>query len=514
MTDSGNNFFGPRYGPTRVAKSFMPGQAGIAACDAALRDPLLTPELWMRRVTLLRARAVHDLSIGDTKTAFSDLDAAEAAAKDQSFLYQRGLKLGIDLVRAYALRQAGKQGEAETLAIKAWSSRPYERHVIISALTAIGPKGDRATFDTLLQAWARVEPEALSALYLEAYDAGRFDDATSMRDALLPRLEKSKGLYDEQLRDDAKNHYLWEFFWTERAGEKAYALAAAGKAQEAHAELAAAREHLQSLQPPLRKEPFRGTPLPPDAQWLQADQTLKTDGGRSLDRWTSLVDMRLDLADGHGQAVAGRVDASSLSPNGATIEFARAIAAALPKGAKPPVDPEALKKALAERRAAEFPSTLDVLYRSLPDVDGWPVLPQYKPLAQYTWNWRLGISGNGFTADPGKPEDSGGVIRFWGPSSSQMDLEEMALLRAADMARRIHRGVLVLNTAVRLHLRINMDAYGRQTGPAQEDGSEAELQVLFVDPANLPEKYRGTPWRVLNADQVYEALRPAYPSKE
>ncbi len=135
------------------------GVQGIAYCGAALSDLQEFPQFWMRKVSLLRARALHRFTVGDVAGAEADLDAAEASATIPSDpFYERSLKLALAFERAYFLSRTGHQGDAETLAMSTWAERPYSREVTYSAVIAIGPAGRHESLERLDKVLDTLDP--------------------------------------------------------------------------------------------------------------------------------------------------------------------------------------------------------------------------------------------------------------------------------------------------------------------------------------------------------------------
>jgi len=142
-----------------------PGAGGVRSCDSALADPRVGPAHWMRKASLLRGRALHNLAAGDAAAALADLDLAEAAAPDRSELhFRRGMGNGIVLLRAYALRTLGRQKEAEALAMQAFAERPYSRQAILSALMAVGANADWSVIAALVDRFAELDPKLAATL--------------------------------------------------------------------------------------------------------------------------------------------------------------------------------------------------------------------------------------------------------------------------------------------------------------------------------------------------------------
>lgn len=158
------------YPEYTIRAEVHPGAAGVSACTEALSDAQVqAPNMWMRRVSLLMARAMHRLQTGDIAAANADLDLAEQSISDPADpLFQRSLGTGLRFIRATALRLAGDQAGAEALAMTAWSRKPYDGSAAYSALLAIGPAGDPAKILTLSRALAGLEPGRFSARLMDA----------------------------------------------------------------------------------------------------------------------------------------------------------------------------------------------------------------------------------------------------------------------------------------------------------------------------------------------------------
>jgi hypothetical protein len=127
------------------------GLEGIGDCGAALNDIQARPNYWERKVSLLRARALHRFAVGDIPGSRSDLAAAGAtvAPTQVDQFYQRSLKLSLDLENAFVLSRSGDPTDAERLAMTAWSSRPFSRQTTEAAILALGPAATQSDAKSL-----------------------------------------------------------------------------------------------------------------------------------------------------------------------------------------------------------------------------------------------------------------------------------------------------------------------------------------------------------------------------
>lgn len=140
------------------------GVTGIADCGAALSDLQRYPQFWMRKVSLLRARALHRFASGDTAGAEADLASAEASAVNPSDpFYARSLKLALAFEHAYFLSRTGRQSEAEAAAMAAWETRPYSRQTTYSAIVALGSGANTVALAKLNERLAALDPEGHGA---------------------------------------------------------------------------------------------------------------------------------------------------------------------------------------------------------------------------------------------------------------------------------------------------------------------------------------------------------------
>ena len=477
----------PGYGTTAKSAS-SGGGSGVAACDAALADDHLLPAYWMRKVNLLKARALHHLESGETDAALSDLDLALAAVQDSDdVFYQRSLGVGLDIVRGMAVSSKGDPVKGEALARQAWARRPWTRLTGYSAVTVFGSDMEKPENLPVMQGLARLQPTLLNEVFISAYDAGRWSEVV----ALYPQMPTPKrqrtfaGGYGTFTMDYVAR-VEDEIFWASHAGADAFALAALGRAAEAKTAYD-------------RK--------------IAENQRITTVGGANLDKWTKLVERRI-AADQAPVADLLAGLATDPLPRGAMgLSVVGAIAARLPAGdAAGHAVLEAARAKLAEPPRPTAPRTPSELFKSLPDAETVKRLTRYQPKNNNFWTG----NGDGFTVAPMKSPETWGItdpdvvaVNFRGVASPASVVEEMALLKAAELARsKGLKGFIILSRRDIEHT-ISATQYGMvlRTDPA---GYETELDLVLVDPAALPEKYRGVPWRVVDADAVWNDLSPIY----
>lgn len=480
----------------------------IGACGAALWDLQSYPQYWMRKVSLLSARALHRLAIGDTAGALRDLDAADAAVADKDDLFfQRSLKLSMDLVRAYALRQSGDQSGADRLAIQAWRTRPYWREAGMAGWIVMGPQAPLEDLESVLRGMAQVSPAAADTLFDVTFEHGQFAKALDLYPALNPPIKQ--GNEPMELRDrlwlEQVNRATAEAFWAQEGGRYAYALAALGRPAGARAMLATVRQRLADATPP---EP----PLPDQpsieqrtrlAVAQQGDLQIKTTVPRVIQAWGRLVEARCDVDE--GRADEAWTTAMSGSPVGswASVELVQAIAAKAPAHA---AFAERLQQTWNHRPQRAKADEASALFSALPATESREQLATYRD--DISWTGLVGVTGNGFTT---AEDRTSGVttIKLRSRKATLPVMEEMALLKATDLARQAgKKGVVVLKVRNINHI-INDYVYGRLVD-TRPDGYETQVEVIFVDPAAPPAAYQKATWRIIDADALYAALSPIY----
>ena len=478
---------------------------GIADCGAALTDLGRFPQFWLRKVSLLRARALHRLRIADIPGALRDLDAADAAVVDRNDPhFHRSLGLGLALTRAYALRRNGQADKAKALAFQAVADRPYSREVALAATLALGDDVDTTP---ILRQWARIDPAGSNALFDVAFEHGRFADAIAAYPGVspIPKLGNEPMQLREQAWLDQQNRAAADVFWVKATSRYAYALASLGRVTEARAAIAAARERLA------KDLPTAPPPTPPDSASnqekiratvaAQGDLLVKTQAVPFMDNWATLVEMRCALTPGNAEQTWSTL----ASPTGkfprdyATFDLAATVAALTPTraaiGAR-------LTQALKATRHTAPEVEIPLLFKSLPQTEVASDTGDFKSPPV-----RLYAARTMFRVD----EKSPGVttIAFTGLSDSFALVEERALLEAADRARQAGlKGVVVLARRNISHITINT-MYGREISRGVTS-FETQVDVALVDPAAAPVAYKDAPWRILNADTLEADLGPIY----
>lgn len=413
--------------------------ATIASCTRALTGGKLLPAQTLRQAHLLRARAAAKLRLGATAEALADLDQAEQAIAGQrgEQFFDRSLGASLDLLRAIALVQKGESAAALPLANRAAAQRPYAVQVQMAAamVRETARHGDAAV-DPQWPALVRLQPEFAASLISLETSLGRYESAIAIGRAsplhapLLSRDEEGAdkfaalGRHGQALLTGAGASY-----------DLAYALAATGDIKGARAEIDAARATYRQL---------TGAAVVPAA--VEGDPALKpaepvsSPASSLFAPRERLIEARIALAEGR-VAEAEKLAAEPLPFGAPARDLHKAIIAA--KGDKaasvvPAVEPDpaaARRQAIGQLAdtvliAHETPRSVIDYQKSRPNVLAALVG------AAFSMGTTL-LSGipktEGFkeTANP----DGTIVVEYTGSTPSAPMVQEMTLLRAAELAR-------------------------------------------------------------------------------
>jgi len=510
-------FSPPGYGNTARGTTSR-GAAGIADCDAALAD--LPAKHWMRKVSLLRARAMHRLDNNDYPGAFADLDLAAAAAQQADDpLYARSLGLGVSYVRALALRKSGDTAKGIALAQSALAQRPFNRPSIASAFIAMGPAAPPADIEKVQHVLARLLPTEIDKLFVETLDTGRFQEAIALYSQLTPyreigQVNISEGQQRERAMRDFSNGML---FKTSRAGGYAFALASIGKGEEALATIAAARAQLAQDTDPPPLDPSLSPSEHARQIAYREEETVSRQkaiaaAGKNLDIWVGFVGQRQMIDQGKAVDVLKALQSQTTKHGWPDMQLLDAIIAKLPKTDKTSLAAaQSMKASWGMVVASPREASLDTFFKALPEPETLNRVPRYEAARQplFGKSGRYADMVNNGYQQRGPDADGMTTVSFRGENSTASMIEEMALLRAADLARQAGKKGIIIVDRHDTAFTISVESYGTivRTDP---NGFETDLDVLFVDPNALPDKYRDHAWRVIDADEAYNSLASVY----
>ncbi|HZF93734.1 MAG TPA: hypothetical protein VEZ20_02560 [Allosphingosinicella sp.] len=479
------------------------GSLGIQNCTAALADPRLEPGHALRRASLVHGRAMHRLSINDSAAAMEDLALAEQSAAGGGPLFERSFGLSLRLARAFAMLNLDDKAGAARISSAILADRPYEPGVAFSAAQIhFAATREWDGYFARIRQLAAVDPSMIGSLFTLSMIRGQYEDAIALHPQIVFTLPRNRGEYRVQgLHERAADQVALRAFFD---GAYAFALQTRGDAAGADAALAAARANLElALAPPPPREDGRG----PGRQQRQRHAAVSQVSDRAteaLGDWERHVRLRRLVAAGEIDQVIAELENKPVAPDAAALDLFEQMVRARP--ALRATVGTALGP-LRERIYADVERmmafTVADLAGRLPEPESPARVPNYEPAGA-----SFRIRANDDYRMPSGPLAGVQTVRYASERGSISTAGELALLRAAQLARDTGRkGFIVI---ARRSLIRTVQTSGLGYSMERASGQEVELDVLLVDPDNLPRDYAQARWRVLDPDAIWTALSPVY----
>jgi len=513
MTNYANVFLifnPPGYGNT-ARSDVGTGASAIDVCSRALDS--LPAAHWKRRINLLQARALHRAAAGQGEAALADLDLADAAAAagQADPLFERSQRVGLMLARGYVLDRMGRKDEARQWLAQAREARPYDRGV--ASVAANLTEGDSTTSfsqDALISR-ARLDPRTRATVAMRLFDEGRFEEFLALSPYLVApedypevgELPVSVGLRE------LENHERKVQFKAMFATMAGYALTAGGRYDEAEQAFSEARAHLAAGRQTPAPPTLRGAALEQYSGRLSRSWARISEIQPVMDDYERAAERRRMVAEGKAEEVIASLDREPLVGDATGVDTLLAIAATLPPE-EAPMAQTAAENLRAQIAARAERAQTDVAVRDV--FAALPIAETEDRLSAWREAKRPMFAMRGSPADldsvgyrESTTPDGMVTVRFRGGQSPRNQVEEMALLRAAELARQGgHAGFLLLerrDTEWSTHT----TQYG-MTLRSDPNGYETEIDIRFVDTAT-PDAEGGM---ILAADDVYARLAPVY----
>lgn len=479
----GSNFFGaPASKPLDT----------LMACNRALTGGKLLPTQSFRRAHLLRARAAAQLELGDHAAALTDLDQAQALVADRARdpFFARSMGASLTLLRALAKAGLGETADAAELAGQAASLRPYALQVQLAASAIRGAaKSDDATLAEANQV-LRLEPRAATQLILRAHDRGDF--------AAVRRLAPDGPmLWGESEGDTPAKRFVIQL-------DNAFLNALAATLSVAYAEAAAsngdrARQRLEEVRARLALLSASGN---------AGAEITKVMSDRIAGARFAQVEARLALEEQGPEAAMAETTKVSLPADAASLELFEAIRARAPEGLRAP-DPAAIAAQVAKADggilgrlapslliAPESARKLIDYKQSRPNILGALVGASLTMGAsllggiQRTTGFRSTANADGTT-----------TVEYVGSTNSGPMVQEMTLLRAAELAREAGKAGFAIVDRKDYQRFVATTQYGVEISRVPS-GYKTELTVRFLDGDPAPAAF--------DAMAVIDDLGPLY----
>ena len=497
------------FGLARASTEFRRGDAlshgspGIAACEAALADPLLEPRYWLRRANLLQAKALHLIAMHRDEEALAALRESDSAAPAGEILFGESVGFGNRALRAIALYRLnrGDEARAELAAIE--RGRPYA-----NSLRALGRtirmifESDSDSYFRLLRQEAGYDPNMLELIFRASVLYGRFDEAEAIYGQIsddLPRNHGSfviQGLEAQGYERIAERAYL--------AGAMGYVLVAQGKAEAGRALIAKARRDLAGASTP---------PIPTASGRIKGsdqrdyDQRLSaaTSGGGHLDNWEQAIALRIAAPTLGLAELFQRAEASLPKETPVIIDLLRHIKAGSEEERREAAAGEAeITRIIDEGRRRSLVLDYAQIAKMLPRPETAGAKPSYKR------------AGDGIILDNNqgfysrRHADSDALtVGFASNLAPPAMVEELAMLAAAMKTRQAGKDGFVIESRLLIQRSTTIVGYGQATSGAPS-GYDVRLKILPVSKAALPPGLEAGRWRVIDAVQVHDRLYPKY----
>lgn len=413
----------------------------LAACNRALESGKLLPEQTLRRAHVMRARAAAKLELGDAAGALADLDAAQEAGKAYAgdFFYNRSMGVSLDLLRALALNETGERKAALALAEAAAAKRTYALEIQRVAGMLRAANGDNPADPTIWQGLARIDPATRGISSQFASQSGDLTELAASAGTPAVAMPEAPSLKAMMTSGGNIAPLLSEWSAPVRgAMTKAYALAAHGQPAAARAWVEATRAALDAAGPAGKPQGEEGKQAPKDIVTLLVEM-VRAEHFQPL---ADLVDARVAIAEGRLADAATALQGKQLRATPVTEEFHAAYAAARAAGAVGAPDLPALAPA-AKRGPARLSRMANNLLirpesqRKLIDYEkSRPNILGALVGAAFSMGTSLlgGIDRTaGFRSTPN--EDGSVKVEYTGNTTSAVVVQEMTLLRAAELAR-------------------------------------------------------------------------------
>ena len=458
------------------------GAAGVQACTAALADPALG-DIWARKASLLRSRALHHAEADDLPAALADLQAVKPVTTGRvgADYFARSAGVSIQLFEAAVLARQNRLAEAEALAVKAADARPWSNQVqsLASAILAIDPTWT-AEEDRVLTRRAALNPSTLlgrAAAREWGNAAGAADDWARTADTMGAMLKAWEGPGVLTGGQDPKLEML--ILYPRALAKAALTAARVGRDDQARERMT----QLKALKPWTPPVPVKGR----RAEFLAPITTAsKTAAEKTLEAYQPIIDAQLLANAGKTTEAAALLKEKSLPLDPGVIELLTKVSGEQSGG--PDVASELRRERLERLDVVEYAKALPIL----------ETRPNRSPFtSQGPYGFR---SNNGFL-DRVNKTTGGRTIEYSG-NLAQPVVEELLLLRAAQLAREAKAPRFAV-TDKRDFKRYHVTTmYGAETSRTA-NGFESQADIVFADAG-------GDAGLTLDADKVWTELSPFY----
>lgn len=480
------------------------GQSGLAACEAALQNPLLLPKYWQRRAHLLQSKALHLVQLKRYDDALAALDESKALADiNEDLLFEESSLLGGLMIRSVALWNLDRKDEARAALAKARKVRPHANSIIATA-----DRIENSFEEDVPAAIARwkpymaLDPNLISRAFNIYLFRGEIEEAAVYEDDV--SLKAPKAISGWTVSGENRSGYNGDYKDAELKAKRAYILDATGKAEKAGALNDEITETVKSLRIP---------PPPPREGKKQRKSVLRDFETRKLvaTRIENMASTWANAAKIRQRAVAGNLSLDDVAMDlkkhrvgstGALYDILRQL--------KP--ETEAQKTELSTLLTAFdkavgrtlFQTTNAKLFKTLPRPESLKLVPKFSRAGDGI------LLGREIGYSQAKEKDSDArTIRFGTGSGSLALAEELGMLAVAEYAKQENAdSFIILSRRSVVRTTTVSGYYGG--GHSYPSGYESQMRVLLLNSDSLPADLEPKRWRLIMVKDIVGALQPRF----
>lgn len=479
------------------------GDEGIHSCDAALSDAMLRPQYHLRRASLFRARGIHRLVKGANTEALADFDLADSEGLlSQEPFYERSMGTGNKLFRAYTQLKLNRADLAEQLASDAFTQRPFNsRSQSAALLLRLQASKDWLSYLQELKAMSAAHPEVRTRLFYLAMAFGDFELALAMSPmidfSVPPKRFAGFEISDYELLNVKLfvDQFRIDAFTVQ-------ALAAQGQKEDALKLISNLRTRLLAVDAPLSLGVGGQQPSKQERTIHEGIQSVSSKLKTLLDESEQRIGLLSAAEHGDWEQILVALRSGRIAADGFGIKIIKLCQS---KSGEHAQEMENLSQPIRDKHKLlmTVPEVnISELYDAIPIAETKDRLPKFQKMSRGMFSLNVVdgfiVEANGFETH----------VHFSGMSATASNVEEMALLKAAEIASEAGNSQIAI-ISKRVSSRSLNARYGI-FGNVSPMGYSADVQFISFNPELLSEKYLAYKNYSLKAADVISALRPIY----
>ncbi len=475
------------------------GENGVVACTQVLESGVLDNEsYWLRHINILKARAIHSLENGDGNAALADLNAIDVVAGNRAddIFYQRSLGLSLLYLKGLSYQEMNKPAKANNAFQKFSERRPYSRNIQFLALMKLS-EGRINAANRVVQ---------LDSNYLHMYvtlmewELGQETKAADNWAYLVSgQFYRKSSFQHTNIRNINDSTLIIGQTDPTTLGRAAISAARVNRMEQANKWIKQAKYNLAGLSQ--KKGNRDGI--------LQRLQRISSSSNEDKIKYQEI------LVKAYGQYFVGDIEGARASLTSAPTNFplwAPLLALVEKLQQNFPLNQrqgileldvkskweELSSQGVSIKKDDDF---LNSLFTRLPSLERKSTINSYSSKAWF-------FKQNGFSEKA--LDDGTHQIEFLGSSSTITVVDEMTLLRAAELAMKASKPGFVIVGLNNYERKIYSTYNGMRVSPDRHAGYITKIKVAFIDPLNIPKKWKVHKGRIFDAEKVWHDLAPIY----